>query len=176
MWKKKLSLPSFLIVITGDLISKGLTHNYLPLSRGISRFPFGGVPIFKNCMGIDLCLHHVTNRGAAWGFGETWQIPLLLLRIGILVAIFLYVKHSSNATRYRYSWALLLGGGVGNILDYFIYGHVVDMFHFILWGYSYPVFNIADIAIFCGILHLVYLSFIQSITSRYRASQDHTSS
>jgi signal peptidase II len=54
---------------------------------------------------------------------------------------------------------LIIAGGIGNILDYFIYGHVVDMFHFILWGYSFPVFNVADASIFMGIVSLLWMSW-----------------
>jgi signal peptidase II len=50
---------------------------------------------------------------------------------------------------------MILAGAVGNVFDCIVYGHVIDMFCFIFWGYIYPVFNIADAAIFCGILMLL---------------------
>jgi signal peptidase II len=56
---------------------------------------------------------------------------------------------------------LIATGAIGNILDYFIYGHVVDVFYFVFWGYSFPVFNVADSIIFCGIVVLFLQSFLE---------------
>ena len=53
----------------------------------------------------------------------------------------------------------IIVGAVGNLVDYVAYGFVVDMFHFILWGYDYPVFNVADTAITVGMGWLIVLSF-----------------
>ncbi|MEK7340156.1 MAG: signal peptidase II, partial [Verrucomicrobiota bacterium] len=55
----------------------------------------------------------------------------------------------------RVCLVMVLAGAVGNVFDCIIYGHVIDMFCFIFWGYIYPVFNIADAAIFCGILMML---------------------
>jgi signal peptidase II len=163
MWKFTLKLlivaASILVV---DFISKGLINFYLtPLAHASQYFPFGGVSVFHNFLGIDFCIHHVTNRGAAWGVGDGLQNLLLVLRIGVVAGLVYYLKTSSKAFIYRYPLTMIIAGGLGNILDYFIYGHVIDMFHFIFWGYSYPVFNVADASIFCGIVWLLSHSFLQ---------------
>ena len=44
----------------------------------------------------------------------------------------------------------ILAGAIGNVLDSYIYGHVIDMFHFVFWGRSYGIFNFADAMIFLG--------------------------
>lgn len=49
---------------------------------------------------------------------------------------------------------LIVAGAIGNIVDYFLYGFVIDFFHVILWGYDFPVFNVADISITLGVLWL----------------------
>ncbi|MFI5335094.1 MAG: signal peptidase II [Chlamydiales bacterium] len=38
---------------------------------------------------------------------------------------------------------------------------MIDMFHLFFWGYSYPVFNIADASIFLGIVWLLFQSFVR---------------
>jgi signal peptidase II len=50
---------------------------------------------------------------------------------------------------------LVLTGALGNALDYCLYGHVIDFLHFTFWGYSFPIFNIADSCIFLGVLMLI---------------------
>ena len=54
---------------------------------------------------------------------------------------------------------LILGGGLGNLIDRVTLGYVVD---FISWHYQnwyWPAFNIADSAIFCGAILLLWDSF-----------------
>jgi signal peptidase II len=146
-------------ILTLDVVSKGLTHFYFkPFELAPHFFPFGGVSVFQ-ALGIDFCIHHVTNKGVAWGLGGGLQDLILLVRIVIIAGLVIYLKQSPKAFPQRYPLMLIIAGGMGNILDYFIYGHVIDMFHFILWGYSYPVFNIADASIFFGITALLWMSW-----------------
>ena len=57
------------------------------------------------------------------------------------------------------SISLILGGAVGNLIDRFWYGYVVDFIQ-VYWGNSYfPSFNIADAAISCGAAVMLYLTF-----------------
>jgi signal peptidase II len=161
-WKSGFKLTLFIAcILAWDFVSKGIVNFYIqPIEHVSNFFPFGGVAVFRDFLGIDFCIHHVTNRGAAWGIGGNIPNLLLWVRIAVLVGLMIYLKISSNKVReYRYPIALIIAGGLGNILDHFIYGHVVDMFHFTFWGYSYPVFNIADISIFLGIAWLLIHSF-----------------
>jgi signal peptidase II len=147
-------------ILAFDFVSKGFVNFYIqPVEHAANFFPYGGIAIFQNFFGIDFCIHHVTNRGAAWGLGGDLQLFLLLCRIAVVLGMIVYLKISAKAQEYRYPLMMIIAGGLGNILDYFIYGHVVDMFHFIFWGYSFPVFNIADASIFLGIAWLLLLSF-----------------
>jgi len=52
--------------------------------------------------------------------------------------------------------AMIIGGAVGNIIDRFIYGAVVDFIHLHAWGYSFYVFNVADSAITVGAVLLLF--------------------
>jgi signal peptidase II len=154
----KLLLVALSILIL-DFVSKGLINFYIQrVEHAPHFFPFGGVSVFQNFFGIDFCIHHVTNRGAAWGIGSGLQGLLLLVRIAVVVGLIVYLRISSKAQEYRYPLAMIIAGGLGNILDYFIYGHVIDMFHFFFWGYSYPIFNVADSSIFLGIVWLLFHS------------------
>jgi signal peptidase II len=160
-FKRLLQLLFIVIPIFGvDYVTKNLTDRFIPpLYNTSPLFPYGGVAIFQNFLGIDFSLNHVSNKGAAWGAFSSMQELLLSLRIAVVGALIVYVILSNKLTTQRLPLSLVIAGALGNIVDYFVYGHVIDMFHFVFWKYSYPVFNVADISIFCGIVAMLYPSF-----------------
>ena len=52
--------------------------------------------------------------------------------------------------------SLILGGALGNLIDRFAYGAVVDFLDFHLIGWHWPAFNVADSAICVGAVLLVW--------------------
>ncbi len=148
-----------LLVLIADVATKYLTHHYLPLI-GISTFlyPYGGIAVFQDFFGIDFSINHHINTGAAWGLFKQYQLPLLYLRMGLLFFLIVFATRFNKNSKWDIPFALIIAGAIGNILDYFLYGHVIDMIHFVLWGYDFPVFNLADSAIFLGIFSLFFLS------------------
>lgn len=157
-------LPAYigLFVFLADFLSKAFTNAYLPLMKyGWLWYPYGGIGVFKNFLGIEFSLSHQINHGAAWGLFADYQMPLLYLRMGLIVLLFIYALFLNKRSSWNIPLALIIAGATGNVLDYFIYGHVVDMLHFVLWGYDFPVFNIADSAIFIGITSLLLLSSLE---------------
>ena len=53
------------------------------------------------------------------------------------------------------SYSLIIGGIIGNLIDRIFLNHVIDFLSFNIFGYYFPIFNIADICIVCGILLLL---------------------
>jgi len=51
---------------------------------------------------------------------------------------------------------LIVGGGLGNLIDRLLYGRVADFFHFHGFGYDWYVFNIADLAVTLGAVAFIY--------------------
>lgn len=151
--RRALQLFSIALFIFGiDYATKALTSFLIPpMEYAPPVFPFGGMAVFQNFFGIDFCLNNVGNRGAAWGMFGSMQIPLLIFRIIVTLGLVGYLFLSPKSKPHHIPLTLVIAGALGNVVDYFIYGHVIDMFHFVFWGYSYPVFNIADSAIFCGV-------------------------
>ncbi|MCI2056999.1 MAG: signal peptidase II [Oscillibacter sp.] len=102
-------------------------------------------------------LTRVHNYGAAWSSfsGMRWVLVAVTSVIVLAVAMLLakkIVRHPLG----RLACALVLSGGLGNIIDRVRLGYVVDMFHFPFWP-SYPVFNVADICVVSGaILGVIY--------------------
>lgn len=102
-------------------------------------------------------LRTVHNYGAAWSSfsGQRW----LLLGVTSLIILAVAVLMARRIVRHPVGLAacfLIVSGGVGNLVDRFRLGYVVDMFQFEFWQ-AYPVFNVADICVVCGaVLGSVY--------------------
>jgi signal peptidase II len=139
-----------------DQLLKYFTHHFLPLmSQGLYLYPYSGISVFHNFLGIEFSISHATNTGAAWGAFADKQGLLLIFRVILITVLAVYLFSYNQKRSIQVPLALVLFGATANVLDYFIYGHVVDMFHFVLWGYDYPVFNLADSMIFIGVLCLL---------------------
>ncbi len=139
-----------------DAFLKAYIHFQIPLINACPPvYPYGGVAVFRGWHGIDFSIVHVMNKGAAWGVFSSFQTYLLYARIAIIGGLFTYLSFVKASSYRKFCLMMIATGALGNVVDYFIYGHVVDMFYFIFWGHSYPVFNIADSAIFMGIVLLL---------------------
>ena len=110
-----------------------------------------------NVIGTILQFHFVKNSGAAFslGTGMTWLFSIVAAAVAIFIIIYARRIHS-------FSWGilfgLLLGGTLGNLSDrllrppHFGEGHVVDFIQVI----DFPaIFNIADSAIFLGVVAML---------------------
>lgn len=128
-------------------------------------YPYGGIGIFKNFLGIEFSISHQINHGAAWGMLADFQIPLLYLRIALISFLFIYTIFFNTNPKRNIPFVLIIAGATGNVIDYFLYGHVVDMLHFVLWGYDFPVFNLADSAIFIGVAYVLGQSLLETCHS-----------
>lgn len=150
----------FVGVFATDFLTKWATQIYLGAPRGpLSIYPYGGVGVFHDFLGISLSLTYVSNTGAAWGLFSNYSLLLLFGRI-MLVSFFIwYVLRGKGPTLRLTALTLIIAGALGNIIDMLFYKHVIDMVKFVLWGYHYPVFNIADAAICIGIGLLILDNF-----------------
>lgn len=151
-----------LILIVLDQLTKALVYLYLPImDSSLYWYPYGGIGIFKNWGGIEFSINHMTNTGAAWGILGNYQLPLIILRIGLILGLCFYLFYFNRHSLWQLPLVLIIAGALGNVLDFFIYGHVIDMLHFVIWGYDFPIFNIADSAISIGIASLFFLSWFE---------------
>jgi len=103
---------------------------------------------------FDLML--VWNTGVSYGwlksFGPWWLI------IGqLLISLLLWLWMAGSRDRLNIiAMSLIIGGALGNVADRIIYGAVADFFHLHAYGFSWYVFNIADMAIVAGAAIIVY--------------------
>lgn len=146
------------VIFFGDAITKYLTKSYLPLMNS-SLYPYGGIRVFQDFLGIEFSLTHAINYGAAWGMFADFQPYLLGLRIVLVLSLLAYLLFFNGEKKLTAPLTLIAAGALSNVCDFFLYGHVVDMLHFVLWGYDFPVFNLADSAISIGVFWVFILSF-----------------
>lgn len=153
-----------LFVIFIDFVSKDLTRNFIPLMNYSSPFyPYGGLPIFHHWHGIDFSINFVMNKGGAWGVLASQHSVLLIVRIIAIASMLIYVFFFHLFSARAIPMILIIGGALGNVIDCFIYGQVIDMFYFVFWGYSYPVFNVADSFIFLGVIAMIFQVFFSKL-------------
>ncbi|MBI3317019.1 MAG: signal peptidase II [Candidatus Omnitrophica bacterium] len=101
------------------------------------------VPVITNIFHLTL----VHNTGVAFGFFRDSE-ALLRVLISLSLVVLLYWGIRLRKTVYGGSFALILGGALGNWVDRLRYGAVIDYLDFRFW----PVFNLADSAITLGVV------------------------
>ena len=106
------------------------------------------------------------NEGAAFSFLASaggWQRWFFIL-LALVFSVYVIWELARLSYRERHLGAvngLILGGAVGNVIDRIVHGHVVD---FVLLHYQqhiFPAFNVADSALFCGVVLWGLLLFQQ---------------
>ena len=147
----------FALVLFFDFCTKYWVSHHLPLIQPFIGYPFGGIGIL-NAAFLKVSIVHTTNTGTAWGFFPNYLNFLLFFRIAIAGGLLAYLFFFHPPKYLQMPLTLIAAGAFGNILDVFLYGHVIDMIYCIFYRYSYPIFNIADSAIFCSVLYLFFFS------------------
>lgn len=116
---------------------------------------FERIPVIPGIFDIT----HIRNDGAAYNLFS--QVPILLIIMPALVMIagliYIGITYRKSNTLLMVAIAMVIGGGLGNLIDRISKGYVVDYFDI----HIIPIFNIADICICigCGLL-FIYLIFI----------------
>ena len=132
-----------------DRVLKIIVENFLSTER---------VYIIKNFF----YLVFVKNTGAAFSSFEGMNILFILVALCALIFIVYYIKKNNSS---NIGYALLFGGIIGNLIDRIVYRYVIDFIGFEFGSYSFPIFNIADMAIVIGALFVLLGSDKNEITS-----------
>lgn len=112
--------------------------------------------IWWDPVGLDLTM--VWNRGVTFGLlsGDGAWHHVLLAALATAIAAFL-LRWMAKAETRLVAVALggVIGGAIGNVIDRFRFGAVVDFIDVHVAGWHWYVFNVADAAIVCGVVALV---------------------
>ena len=114
---------------------------------------YEAIPLIPKLLSFQL----VFNTGAAYGILSNQQLPLLMMSLAAIFALFLYQDEWAQSTPTQWALALIMTGGMGNFIDRLWMGSVTDFIqmHWI------PVFNVADMCIFFGALIFIGSYYFQ---------------
>ncbi len=101
-------------------------------------------------------LYYIKNTGAAFSIFGNKTLFLILISLLCLIILKNYIKKLKRVTNLSIiSLGLMTGGIIGNLFDRILYKSVIDYLSFNFFGYSFPVFNLADIGITVGAALLI---------------------
>ena len=100
-----------------------------------------------------LNITYVRNTGAAWSIldNNTWIVTVISLLIIIGIIYYVYRNRVSKKIL-KIGYGLILGGAIGNFIDRIVYGYVIDFIDIDIFGWNYPIFNLADMFIVVGVI------------------------
>ena len=153
IWKY-LVMISFIVIL--DQLTKATVQSNFELGES--------VPVIPGFFNFTF----VKNPGAAFGFGANAHDIFRLIAFKVIpVGACFWLLSLIWQTRTQIfilplSYSLILAGAIGNLIDRFYFGYVVDFFDFYYSSYHFPAFNIADSCItIAAILLSVFFIFFE---------------
>ena len=137
------------VIIIGCI---GIDQITKAIARSILK-PKGSITIIKNFFKFT----YVENKGGAWGAfsGKLWLfIIITVIALGIMFYL-LKDFNLQNNKMYSIGLCLIIAGAIGNFIDRLALKYVTDFLDFYIFGYDFPVFNVADICIVIGVFMLI---------------------
>jgi signal peptidase II len=161
-WVRRLVVPAFVatLVVAVDQASKAAIVAWLGRDEPEHRWELAGAL---------LAVEYVENTGAAFGsFRDqgAWLIPVALAVVVGLVVYYRRVARPSPVL--ALSLGLLIGGALGNLIDRWRLGYVVDFVAVGVW----PKFNVADAAVSLGVVLLAWHALLEQRASPRQAGVD----
>lgn len=100
------------------------------------------------------------NEGAAWGMlqGRMWLFYIITVFV-IVVLVMFYKREAKTSFLLQTSLVLLMAGAIGNFIDRLFFQKVVDFVDTIIFGYDFPIFNVADASLTVGVILMVIQIF-----------------
>lgn len=142
-----------IVCVVLDQITKIAAERALELHEAIAVMPMFNIAL-------------AYNYGAAFSFlnvpggTQRWFFTAISFIASIVLIVWLY-KLTMKEKWMSLSFALILGGAVGNLIDRALYGYVIDFIQVYYDKWYFPTFNIADSAIFCGAALMLFLTFFE---------------
>lgn len=140
------------VIVCADQFSKTLIVEKFALRESVEIIP----GFFR--------ITYVQNTGAGFSILEGQRTFFLIVTV-IALAAFIYLLIKSETALGKAALIMMIGGTIGNFIDRLLHVYVVDFLDFIIFGYDFPVFNIADSFLTVG----VFLMIIDLIRSERHA-------
>ena len=151
MSKKKTLIILISVIVGGillDLLTKLLVVGLMSLGQSVTLIP--GV----------LKLTYIRNYGAAFGMLSQHRWVFMVISTVAIIGIGIYLfGYCKERMLLKVGLAMIISGGLGNMIDRVFYGYVVDMINFCLFPFWKWIFNVAD-AFVCVGAGLVILAIV----------------
>lgn len=150
--KKFICVTFFCILI--DQVIKILVNTYMSLADSISIIP----SFFR--------ITYLKNTGAAWSMFSDKTVYLIAITIVFLAAFYFLILRKTDFDvdkNIGVLYGIIIGGILGNLIDRIRLGYVIDYLDFSIFGYNFPVFNLADTFIVIGCILMIIRSFKKEI-------------
>jgi signal peptidase II len=138
-----------LVIIGVDQLTKWMIVRTMELGERI--------PIIENFFYITS--HR--NSGAAWGILQGQMTFFYIVTVIVVIGIIFYMqKYAKESKLLAVSLSLILGGAIGNFIDRLLHQEVVDFLDFHIFGYNFPIFNVADSALTIGVILVIIATIL----------------
>lgn len=139
-----ISLLITILIIVFDQVSKWIIASSMKIGDS-----YEVIPHFLN-----ITSHR--NNGASWGIlsGKMGFFYIITLVILVVLVLF-YIKEAKYNLFMQVAISLLFAGALGNFIDRVFNGEVVDFIDTNIFGYDFPIFNIADSSLTIGVIFVV---------------------
>lgn len=141
---KILYLITLVVIIGSDLFTKHLVSSSMILGQSHQ--------IINNLFYFT----YAHNTGVAWGmFAGKLGLFIVVAFFAAVLMIYFFRKTKSDEVLTRFGLVLTFGGMVGNLVDRICLGYVRDFIDVVIFGYNFPIFNIADMAVVVGVALII---------------------
>ncbi len=109
-----------------------------------------------------LQINYVKNFGVAWSMFNNQMAFIILFSIAA-VSYLIYIMYQYRTDLIvHFGVMMMVGGAMGNLIDRIIRGFVVDYVDVVIFGYDFPIFNIADMLLVCGAI-LIFAETLRKV-------------
>ena len=111
------------------------------------------------------------NRGVAFSFladSPHVHLPYLLAVFAFAVSVVFVLYMPKGGRLFQAGLGCIVGGALGNMVDRFMFGGVIDFIWFYYGDWSFPIFNVADIAINIGVGFILIDAFLQFRQEKFK--------